>query len=867
MSTASLAISGMNCASCVAHVSKSARSLPGVSNCTVNLARGRATVEFDPDQVSLTQIAGQITSAGYPAEAEQSAPGGEAHHKDHQKQDAAGWLHRAIAGLLLWLPVEIAHWVLQLTYPHWHAGHEAMNWIALITSTACLIYVGSRFYKSAFNALLHRTTNMDTLIAMGASVAYFYSLTYFVGGLCRAWPMPMGDELYFMEGSALLALISLGHWLEANARRSAGSAIRELMNLSPVMAARLVENKDERRTSNVELRTSNKVQAAPETSSSLQSSTFDVQRSTFDLKTEDVPVSEIARNDRVLLRPGDRIPVDGIVINGSSSIDESMVTGEPLPVTRIKGDKVIAGTMNVDGALVIRATAVGADTALSHIIAMVEKAQDSRPPVQKLADQIAGIFVPVVLGIALITGLGWFAWGASHHWLTSVTLAHMAKTVCSVLLIACPCALGLAVPAAIMVGTGSGARRGILVRDIDALQNAEKIDTVVLDKTGTITTGKPTVTRIQSNGMDETQLLRLAAAAERFSSHPLAKAIVNEAKARSIDLPQPTQFNNRAGYGVTAEVEGRQLIVGNQAMLDLPLATATPSPGSPGEGGGEGLFERATASEIRNHPHPNPLPVYRERGPEIGDVESSNLKSQISNFKSQISEPAASAKPQAAGSIVYIAEKKSDGTQLLGHIEIADTIKPDSIADIDRLRKMGMHLVLLTGDNLAAAKAIAEQVGITEIHADVRPGDKAAVIENLSKTRRVAMVGDGINDAPALATAHLGIALGSGSDVAKETGGIVLVGSSLAGVADSILLSRATMRIIRQNLFLAFIYNVLAIPLAAFGLVNPAIAAAAMALSDVSVLGNSLRLSVVSRPLPVVKNRADQGVLQPTTDN
>jgi Cu+-exporting ATPase len=845
MSTASLSVSGMTCASCVAHVSKSARSLPGVSDITVNLARGRATVEFDPDKTTLEKITGQITSAGYPTKVE-SAATGEQSRNDHQHDEAAAWLRRAIAGLALWLPVELAHWTLKLVFPNWHAGHESLTWLAFFASTISLIYVGSSFYKSAWTALLHRTTNMDTLIAMGASVAYFYSLFYFVGGLCRLWPMPMGDELYFMEGSALLALISLGHWLEANAKRSAGGAIRELMNLSPAMAFRVVEG--ERPTSNVQLPTSKEI---PGNASSLGRWTLDVERWTF-AQTEEVPVAQILLNDRLLLRPGDRVPVDGIVIDGSSSVDESMITGEPLPVARIKGEKVIAGTLNVDGALVVRATAVGADTALSHIIAMVDKAQESRPPVQKLADQIASVFVPVVLCIAILTGIGWFVWGSAHHWHTAVILAHMARTVCSVLLIACPCALGLAVPAAIMVGTGSGARRGILIRDIDALQNAEKIDTVVLDKTGTITTGKPIVTKIVSRGIDENNLLRLAAAAEQFSSHPLAKAIVNEAASRQLVLPLPTQFNNQPGYGVTAEVEGRSLIVGNQAMLDLPLAASrTKADASP-----DSRFEISdSASEARRSAKPD---------------ESPDLKSQISD---PTSERIASAKPQAAGSIVQIAEEKADGLHHLGHIEITDTIKPDSIAAIDQLRKMGMRLVLLTGDNESAARSIAAQVGITEIHADVRPGDKAAVIANLAKSRRVCMVGDGINDAPALATAQLGIALGSGSDVAKETGGIVLVGSSLSGVAQAILLSRSTMRIIRQNLFLAFIYNVLAIPLAAFGLVNPAIAAAAMALSDVSVLGNSLRLSVVDRssapgrgqtthnPQPTTHNP------QPTTDN
>jgi Cu+-exporting ATPase len=791
-----VSIAGMSCASCVAHVSKAARSMPGVADVTVNLSRGRATVDFDPAETSPEKIAKGITEkSGYEAKVESVAD--ESRQADDHQQATNRWLRRAIAGLILWLPVELAHWILQLSFQHSQSAHAAMQWVALITSTAALFYVGSSFYKSAWTALLHRTTNMDTLIAMGSSVAYLYSLVYFVGGQIHLWPMPTGDELYFMESSALLALISLGHWLEANARRSAGSAIRELMNLAPAVALRIEENQVEHRTSNIEHSTSSE-------ESSLQSSMLDVERSNLDFSSlREVPVSQINLRDKLVLRPGDRVPVDGIVTDGNSSIDESMITGEPLPVTRTVGDKVIAGTLNVDGRLIIRATAVGADTALSHIVAMVEKAQDSRPPVQKLADQISAVFVPSVLGIALLTGIGWWLWGVGHHWATAIVLAQIAKTTCSVLLIACPCALGLAVPAAIMVGTGLGARRGILIRDIDALQAAEKIDTIVFDKTGTITEGKPIVTSVIGKDMDAGIVLRIAAAAEQFSSHPIAMAILAEAKKRSIEIPQPEQFKNHAGFGVEAELDGRRFLVGNQAMMDRC---------------GSGVLRSDDAHA-----------------------------------------------PQPSGTIVYIAEQLPEHLIPIGQIEISDSVKSDSKSAIGRLRDLGIHLVMLTGDNRTAAAAIGAQVGITEIHADVRPEGKAAVIQKLQSlaakgpvvlpqasvhaTRgradgfgRVAMVGDGINDAPALATADLGIALGSGSDVAKETGDIVLVGGSLAGVSASIVLSRATMRTIRQNLFLAFIYNVLAIPLAAAGVMHPVVAAAAMALSDITVLGNSLRL-------------------------
>jgi Cu+-exporting ATPase len=755
---AAISIAGMNCASCVAHVTKAARSVPGVEDCDVNLARGRASVKFDPAKTDADQIAAAITASGYLAELE--TPGiaaGNVEEQRLQKQihHANQWLRRAIAGLLLWLPVEIAHWVLWLFFPHAHLAHGALIWIALVTSTIAIIYVGGSFYKSAWNALRHRTSNMDTLIAMGAGVAYGYSLIYFAGGLTNLWPPPAGGQLYFMESTALLALISLGHWLEARARQSAGGAIRELMNLAPATALRLPEEGEH----------------SP-------------------ISPEEIPVADLRIGDPVLVRPGDRVPIDGIVIDGTSSVDESMMTGEPLPVSRRAGDMVIGGTVNQDGRLIVRAAKIGAETALAQIVQLVEKAQGSKPPVQKLADRISAVFVPSVLAIALMTAIGWYAWGAGHQWTNAVIWAAIAKATCSVLLIACPCALGLAVPAALMVGTGLGARRGILIRDIDALQKAEKIDTVVLDKTGTITRGKPMVARVVSwNGVSEDEVLGLAAAAEQFSSHPLAKAIVEQARSRAVSIPQPDNFNNDAGYGVSADVQGRSVLVGSAAMLERHGAEA---------------FDRDT---------------------------------------------------EDGHTLVYLAEKIDGVIHPLGRIAVTDQIKSDSAKAVAELHAMGLKTVLLTGDNRSAAETIAGQVGIDDVRANVKPGGKAEVIRSLQSSgpnitqhvtrnthQHVAMVGDGINDAPALAQADLGIALGSGSDVAKETGDIVLVGGSLLGVAAAIRLSRATMRKIRQNLFFAFIYNVLAIPLAAFGLLNPLVAAAAMALSDITVIGNALLL-------------------------
>ena len=734
---ATVSIGGMTCASCAASVQKAAARLPGVADVSVSLARGRANVLFDSSRTTAEAVATAIRQAGYTAavaDGDRPVPSSDDQHAEH----AAAWKNRAIVGLALWLPVELLHWIYRFIAPM-RMNH--LSWIdslSVVTSTIAIVYVGSAFYRSAFAALKHRTSNMDTLISMGASVAYGYSAVALIGFLAGSWhALP---ELYFMEASGLLALISLGHAMEARARNAAGSAIRELLNLAPSTALRF-DNDD---------------------------------------RTLEVPVAELQVGDRVLIRPGDRIPIDGIVLDGSTSVDESMLTGEALPVSRTIGDSVFGGTINVDGRLTIRATRVGAETSLSQIIKLVETAQDSKPPVQKLADRIAAVFVPSVLLIALITAVGWFAWATVHHWDSAHTWATIARSVCSVLIIACPCALGLAVPAAILVGTGVGARRGILIRDIDAIQQAELIDTVVLDKTGTITRGKPVVSKIDPAGeMSADTLLGLAAAAEQYSSHPLAKAILDHAQTLDVAIANCSEFQNVPGFGIVAEVNGRKLLVGNGALLSRHGLTP----------------------------------------------------------------------PTVETTSVFVAEQHEQGVpHLLGRIALTDEMKADSADAIVRLRRLNMRLLLLSGDNAFAARAVGAAVGISDVQAEVKPGDKAAAIQKRRFDGQiVAMVGDGINDAPALAAADLGIAIGSGSDIAKETGGIVLINGSLMGVADAIELSRATMRIIRQNLFLAFIYNVLAIPLAAFGLLNPLIAAGAMALSDVTVIGNALRLKFHGR--------------------
>lgn len=754
---AGFSVNGMHCASCVSHVEKALKSVPGVDTFDINLSRGRASVRFDPARTTPDALAAALTGAGYPATPESPEAGiatAEETRLQHQRAHAREWFRRAMVGIILWFPVEATHWGLWVTGSHLNhqPGVNWMDWLGLVTSTIALIFIGGAFYRSAFGALRRRTTNMDTLISMGATVAWLYSLCAMVYYLRN--PLAHRPNLYFTESTGLLALISLGHWLEARARESAGSAIRQLLNLAPAVALRLTDSPSA---------TGLSIVSPP----------------------EQVPVASLHVGDRVLVRPGDLVPVDGEVIEGTASVDEAMLTGEPTPVRRGVGDEVIGGTVNVDGRLIVRVSKVGSETALAQIVKLVETAQSSKPPVQKLADQISAVFVPAVLAIALLTAIGWYAWGTSHGWEAEQTWGMIARSVCSVLIIACPCALGLAVPAALMVGSGLGAQRGILIRDIDVLQKAEVIDTVVLDKTGTITVGKPVVVGVHTdNGTDDRELLRLAAAVEQSSAHPLARALIRHATEQGIPIEPAAAFLSDAGHGVSAEVGGQLVMVGSGSLLQ------------------------------KNH----------------------------------VSLPAGGGEQDAT--VVHVAAGRDGTMQYLGRILFSDPLKVDSAQAIQALGKLGLRTVLITGDNHGAANAIARAVGIDQVHADIKPAGKADLVRLLQtqgaarggSRSSVAMVGDGINDAPALAAADLGIAIGSGSDVAKETGDIVLVSGSLHGVTSAIRLSRATMTKIRQNLFFAFFYNVLAIPLAAFGLLNPLIAAGAMALSDVTVIGNALLL-------------------------
>lgn len=776
-----LRVDGMDCASCAAHVERAAVRVSGVRDVRVNLARGRALVRFDPSVTDAATVAAAISAAGYPSVPEVTGRG-EDERLRRQDAEARAWLRRAAVGLVLWFPAEAGHWVYKLLTGS-HPAY-AFNFLWLTLATIAIGYGAKGFYVSAWRGLRAGTTNMDVLISLGFSTAYGYSLVALAGYELGWWStLP---HLYFMESTALLALISLGHYLEARARRSASSAIRELLELTPATALRLPTPRLRASRLSAQLVTSEGPLPARR---SVPLNVLGVGHSGGEALTEpglrdradepeEVAVAELKVGDLVLIRPGDRVPTDAVVIEGRSLVDESMLTGESLPVSRGVGDELVGGTVNVDGRLVARVTRTGSETALAQIIRLVEEAQSSKPPVQRLADRISAVFVPVVVAIAALTGVAWFAWGTWAGWEASRTWGMIANAVCSVLLIACPCALGLAVPAALMVGTGRGARRGILLRDISALQNAERLRTVVLDKTGTLTAGRPVVREVRpAAGVSPEWLVKLIASAESGSEHPLGRAVVSYARSMGVEVRTPQQFANRPGMGVTATVEGLELAAGSRALMA-----------------------------------------------ELGvDVPAS-----VSGGNSE----------------VWAAARREDGTwRVLGLVTFTDELRPDSALAVSRLKAMGLKVVLLTGDHEAAARWAAQAAGIEHVLAGVRPAGKAEAVRALrAEGGAVAMVGDGVNDAPALAAADLGVAIGSGSDVAKETGDVVLVGSSLSGLPTAIELSRRTMRVIRQNLFFAFFYNVLAIPLAALGLLTPLIAAAAMALSDVTVLGNALRL-------------------------
>jgi Cu+-exporting ATPase len=730
--TSTLDLQGMHCASCVGRIERSLKKVAGVEEASVNLATNRARITYDPAQASVAAMVAAVEKAGYGA-----TPLVDARPKE---AEAPGWdmaLLNLIGAAILTLPVLVlsmtgmaARHTPGLSMPGMGTagmGHPAwVEWLFAALTTVVVFGFGRQFFTGAWNALRHGgAATMDTLVALGASASYFYSLAELI------WAAR--PQVYFETSATIVTLILMGRWLEARAKRRATDTIQSLIALAP-KTARLVTPDGER----------------------------------------DVPLDSVIPGDIMRVRPGEKLAVDGVVTEGVSAVDESMLTGESLPVEKTVNDKVIGGTVNKNGTLLYRATATGENTVLAHMVRLVEEAQGSKAPVQRLADRVSAVFVPAVLGIALVTFLVWFF---GLH----AGIAGALTPAVAVLVIACPCALGLATPTAIMVGTGRGAALGILIKNGEALEIAHKISRVVFDKTGTVTEGRPILTDVVlHNGLDRQGLLRLAAAAERGSEHPLASAIVEGADAEGITGNAKT-FTSVAGLGVKAQVDDRDVLVGTVALL-------------------------------------------REAGvavPEAAMVDMTRLESE-------------------GKTSVLVAV----GREAAGILAVADTVRPGAKDAIARLRKMGLTVALLTGDSPRVAWAVADQIGIREVEAGVKPDGKMAAVKGWQEAGkvRVAMVGDGVNDAPALAQADLGIAMGKATDVAMEAADITLLRADLNGVADAILLSRRTMKIIYQNLFWAFIFNIIGIPMAALGLLNPMIAALAMAFSSVTVVTNSLRL-------------------------
>jgi Cu+-exporting ATPase len=751
--TVTIPIGGMTCAACAQRIEKGIRKLEGIETVTVNLATEKATVVYNPQAIRISAIKETIEKTGYKA-LDFSKDGAVDEDKLRKEKEIKTLWTKFIVAASLGLPllyiamVPMIKWF-NLPFPQALApmNFPLLYALAELVLVIPIIIAGYRFYTVGFKNLLHRSPNMDSLIAIGTTAAVIYSLY-------NVWQIAQGnfkavDALYFETAGVIIALILLGKSLEAVSKGRTSEAIKKLMGLAPKTAF-IIENGVEK----------------------------------------EIPIDEVIPGDIIVVKPGAKIPVDGVVIEGHTAIDESMLTGESMPVDKKAGDKVYAATINSNGVIQFKAEKIGSDTALAQIIKLVEDAQGSKAPIAQMADIVSGYFVPIVCIIAVLAGIAWFA--AAYAGIVALppgkSVLEFALTIfISVLVIACPCALGLATPTAIMVGTGKGAENGILIKGGEALETTHKIQTIVFDKTGTITEGKPKVTDIvTSRGVERDYLLRITASAEKGSEHPLGQAIVSGAEEQGLELFKVSHFEALTGRGIEAEINGVKALIGNRKLMDE---------------GGIGLAELETDSDRLAAEGKTPM---------------------------------------------YAA---LDG-KIAGIVAVADVVKPSSKAAIENLHKMGIEVAMITGDNKKTAAAIAKQVGIDRVLSEVLPQDKSNEVKKLQdEGRKVAMVGDGINDAPALAQADIGIAIGSGTDVAMESADIVLMRSDLMDVPTAINLSKRTIRNIKQNLFWAFGYNVLGIPVAAgllylFGgpLLNPIFAAAAMSLSSVSVLTNALRL-------------------------
>ena len=732
-------VTGMTCANCALTIERTLKKrVPGVVSASVNFASERARVEYIPSVATIDDMIAAIEKAGYGAIRPDEVLGDEDAELAARNAEIQNQTRKFLVGILFTAPLFFLSMGRDFGLLGLWSHAVWVNWLLLTLATPVQFYTGWDYYTGGWKSLKNGSANMDVLVAMGSSVAYFYSLALLL------YP-PLGTHVYFETSAVIITLIKLGKMLESRTKGKTGGAIRKLMGLRPKTATILENGKE-----------------------------------------KDIPLSLVSVGDIVIVHPGESLPVDGLVLEGESSVDESMLTGEPLPVDKRPGNQVAGGTINGEGRLKFEATRVGKDTALARIIRLVQEAQGSKAPIQALADRVAAVFVPAVIGIALLTFILWWAIGGDF-------VPSMIRMV-AVLVIACPCALGLATPTAIMAGTGKGAEKGMLFKNSEALEMATKLDTIVLDKTGTITVGKPSVVNVVVSDAivkDEQELLKIGASVERGSEHPLGHAIVKEAEKRGIDLFEPDDFKSSSGLGVQARINGQEVLVGKPNWFD----------------------------EM--------------------DLNFDHAKDHITSL-------------QAEGKTVMMVVVDQ---KLAGLIAVADTIKPESRETIGELHGANLKVVMLTGDNVQTAKAIASEVGIDDLFAEVRPEEKSSKIRELQDNgEKVGMVGDGINDAPALAQADVGLAIGTGTDIAIETGDVILASGNLSGVSRAIQLSRATMQTVKQNLFWAFFYNIILIPVAAGVLypfeflpeflrqLHPMLAALAMAVSSITVVSNSLLL-------------------------